>query len=287
MALPLKPGIYPGVTREEYDLLRQLRWSHLKYMVRSPAHFRWAAMQQDEDTDARKLGRVTHLATFEPEQYVSTVAVWDGGTRRGKDWDSFCAKHKGKEIVTEKMHEQAMAISQAARANKDAAPYLSGGMAELTVLWQRPEPLLFDCKARVDFVAEAGAIVDLKTCEDSGQDAFGRASWSYRYHTQAAWYVDGYELATGRRLPYVIVAVEKSPPHVVTVYRVKAADLRRGREEYVELLERLAHCRKANHWPGYADGEVELELPAWATNDDDESDPTGMGLEIEGAETHG
>ncbi len=175
------------------------------------------------------------------------------------------------------------------RADKDAAPYLAGGKSEVTITWKHVAPTVgelpgfeVDCKGRVDFLADCGALVDLKTCRDGSPAGFGRAAFNMSMHTQAAFYRDGYAAATGRTLPYVIVAVETSAPFVVSVYPVPEAYLELGRDTYRAWLSRLATCRAENRWPGYVDGPTELQLPRWAAPNADE-DVTGLDLDMEGA----
>jgi hypothetical protein len=90
----LTNGIHYDVPRAEvYDAIDRMHWSKLKILGRSPAHLRHAMTAGFEDSNARKLGRVRHIATFEPERYAAQVAVWRGGVRRGKEWDAFKRKN--------------------------------------------------------------------------------------------------------------------------------------------------------------------------------------------------
>src|SRR6202040_3457777 len=100
-------------------------------------------------------------------------------------------------------------------------------------------------------------IVDLKTCRDASRRGFGSAVAAYRYHAQAASYVDAVEHCTGRRLPFVFVAVKKEPPYLVGVYRISDEQLELGRTLYRELLDQLDLCRSTNQWPGYAVTEMD------------------------------
>jgi len=73
------------------------------------------------------------------------------------------------------------------------------------------------------------------------------------------------------------VAVEVGAPHVTAVYRVTSRALELGRAHYTDLMDRLHVCQRENHYPGYGEGEMELELPAWLEPDDDENeDLTGL-----------
>ena len=90
-------------------------------------------------------------------------------------------------------------------------------------------------------------------------------------YVQAAMYVDGVEAVTGKRLPYLVLAVENTAPFVSQVYAVPDALLERGRREYRDWLGALAACREHKVWPGYATGPVELVLPKWAKDPTEEA----------------
>lgn len=289
---PIEDGVYTGVTRENYELIDRANFSKIKLLKKSPAHFLASMLQRaEDDTDALRIGRATHVAVLEPERFLSAYAIWDGGTRRGDLWNKFQKQHEGLEILKEDHYQQVRAIADAVKADKHAAKYLQNGSAEVTMLWTHKEPSNgvpgFDmkCKGRLDFGANAGAIVDLKTARDASPDGFSRAAWNLDYAVQAAFYRDGYAAAHGGELlPYVIVAVEKEPPYVVQVYRMPEQLLDMGRDAYRALLHRLNECRSTNSWPGYAAGPLDLELPRWMRS---ENDVSGLGLEFEGAESNG
>lgn len=291
----MNPGIY-DMQREDYDRLSGfVNWSTLKHMAKSPAHYRQALMTPPQDTDSLKRGRVIHLATFEPDQLGARCAVWTGGARRGKEWDAYRAKHAGKEIVTEADWDEVSQIQRAVHSSALASKYLSGGRAEATMIWTLSTPDLgavpgwtLKCRGRPDFIANCGALVDLKTSRDASPDGFLGLSAKYRYHAQAAFYVDGYEALTGKRLPYILVAVETESPFAVTVFELDETALEVGRQHYRELLDRLAVCMRDNHWPSYSDGIVSLGLPRWAMPyDEEDSDDLGLVFPEETAAAQG
>lgn len=276
-----------NLPREKYDRISRVHWSTLKLLGKSPAHYLAAITEGTKDSAPKKVGRGTHLAVIEPERFRSECVLWDGGRRASKKWDAFVTEHAHREILTETEWAQCMSLQRAVRGNKVASKYLEGGKGEVSVLWEHSSlPIggipgfTVELKGRLDFISNAGVLVDLKTTRDASPEGFGRECFKYRYHTQAALYRDGYFAATGEWLPYYLVAAETTAPFVVQVYRVPERLLAIGREEYVNLLSRLELCRSESHWPGYFDGEGELELPRWATFDHEEEDLTGIGLEF-------
>jgi hypothetical protein len=282
----VKDGLYPAIPRAEYDHIERDSFSALKAISKSPAHYRHCLTTPPEDTDPKKVGRVVHLAAFEPERFRNRVAVWDGAARRGKDWEAFCERNQDKELLTLAEYEKCIAIQKAVRADPVAMQYVSKGRGEVSLLWkmQKGEGVnayTIHAKGRIDFDAQA-ALVDLKTTKDAAPEAFGRQFFSLHYDAQSAWYQDGYLLATGERKPYVIVAVENVEPFVVQVYRVPGRALELGREKYQLWLDRLAWCRETSQWPGYSEyQELELSIPRWILPDDDIS---ALGLEIDSKE---
>jgi hypothetical protein len=284
-------------TRAEYDAIDADNFSSIKHIEKSPAHYLHRKQSgDDEDTDARIRGRVTHWAIFEPQRWQADVASWHGVQRRGKQWDEFRRYHldHSREIVTDSMHAEIEALASAIRSSPQVAPYLAKGQAETTVTWEycfgSPKILpshcwSANCKGRLDFISEhnGGAILDLKTTFDASPDAFGRTVFRNDYHVQAAFYVDGVRAATGRELPFIFIAAEASAPYVVQAYRVPEEVLELGREKYRGWLQKLHECRTRNQWHGYAATETELVLPRWAMPSEEGIED--MGLTFNGEET--
>lgn len=274
-------GVYQ-LTRPEYDAITdRINWSRLKILAKSPAHYRQSLLEKHEESDALRIGIATHLAAYEPERFLAEVVRWDGD-RRGAEWKVFEAAHRDKTILKAEPYDLALALATAARNDRHAGKWLARGKAEQTVLWTyEANGKLVDIKSRLDFVSSAGALVDLKTTRDASPEKFGRQALDLAYHGQAAIYRAGYEAATGKRLPYVLIAVEKAPPHVVQVYHLDDETMGLGETLYQRLLEQYAVCKEESHWPGYADGPVDLQLPRWAWPYDEE-DASGLGVTFEG-----
>ncbi len=276
-------------TREEYDALARVNWSTVKHIGRSPAHYQEALRNRAKDTDARKLGRASHVATLEPERFAAEHVTWEGGRRQGNDWKAFAARHAAVEILTRDEAAECFALRDAVRGNRVAMRHIARGEAEASVLWTHTVPTtddapatLIDCRCRLDFLGDE-SLVDLKTTRDASPEGFGREVWRYRYHTQAALYSDAVEAATGERRPFVLIAVESDAPHVVQVYRIPDVVMEAGREEYRALFAKLAECRRSGKWPGYLDEESELTMPRWAAGFDQDEDVSDLGLVIGGS----
>jgi exodeoxyribonuclease VIII len=109
-------------------------------------------------------------------------------------------------------------------------------------------------------------MVDLKTTRDASPRGFMRSIADYRYHVQAAWYLNGVEQATGKRPDqFIFICVESTAPYVVAVYAADEVMTDRGYEQAMKDLGKLAECRAADSWPSYSDQIETISLPGWMT----------------------
>lgn len=252
---------------ETYRASPRLNWSKLKLLERSPEHFK---MGFAEDSSAFALGTAVHMAILEParfaEEYIVTTVRRD---ERTKAWQEFQADatRNGKTILNQSEMDKTLRIRDAVRSHSKADEYLSNGKAEVPLEWEiSGQGFHFECKGRADFIGSA--VVDLKTTQCASPKAFARSCAKYGYFGQAAFYSDGSFLSSGERRPFVFVAVESAPPHIVTVFTVPPAVLEAGREQYTALLSRLDYCIKRGWWKGYEEAEtVELTLPHYLENE--------------------
>src|SRR5688572_28445155 len=106
MTIRTTDGIYPGLSREQYDAIDRVYWSSLKYMKRSPAHFQ-AARQGliRRDSDALRVGTAFHLVVLEPARFGAEVVVWTGKVRSGGAWDAFAEDHAGQVVLTSAQYD--------------------------------------------------------------------------------------------------------------------------------------------------------------------------------------
>ena len=266
-------GPQPTMPAEVYHSILAMSAGGLKRMRQSPAHFYGLQMDPKrptggEVTDAMKNGTLVHCALFEPDTLAERYAVkpegHDGRTKEGKAWS---AEHAGRELVDASKMAAAKAQAAAVRALPEIAALLSDGMPEVSAFWLDDQTGEL-CKCRPDFVSPAGdgvVLVDGKTCQDASPEGFSRSIWNYCYHLQAAWYADGYELATGRKVHgFVFAAVESAWPHAAAAYMLGDDVLDKAREENRRLLDLYAECKRTGKWPGYINTIQQINLPAWA-----------------------
>lgn len=268
-------GLAQGVSHADYHAAPGVSKSGLDQFARSPAHFKAYLSGARIETDALRLGRLTHWAILEPQdcKLVQAPDV-DRRTKAGKaEWLEFLESLEGAcaEAVTADELAQIKAMRAAVYAHPKARALLERpGACEGSAWWiDRKSGEL--CRCRPDKFTDDGFLLDLKTTCDASPESFSRSCLKYRYHVQAAFYSDGIHAATGRvPFGFVFVAVEKTPPYGVGVYTLDPEAVELGRTLYRAELSALAQCRERQAWPAYSERIERINLPAWAYREEND-----------------
>lgn len=246
------------------------RHSLLKTMSLSPAHY-LEACQRDQD-DSMK-GRLAAFASDRKEAFRvggaihamltgGRVVVY-GGRRdpRTKAWQDFqraAADDGVAEIVIASEMAIVSGVVAALRAREDAMRLLfDGTIVEQRIDWNwMGKPVRSTPDARCKRYT-----VDLKSAMSSSPETFKYQSRKLFYHCQAELYARAME-ANGEGTPAdaFVIAVEKSRPHPVTIFRFTAEMLHVGAKLNRLWIERLLQCEAANHWPCYAPAPAVIDL---------------------------
>ena len=103
-------------------------------------------------------------------------------------------------------------------------------------------------KAKADLVI-GNTIVDYKTTRHPTKRSFIKdAVWKYKYHQQAAHYLDVFEAEK-----FIIIAVRNFEPYEAIVYEVPSNLIAEGREANHKALDDIKDCRDMDSWhsPGW------------------------------------
>jgi hypothetical protein len=176
----------------------------------------------------------------------------------------FQERTTGREILSQVDYDALFGILESISDNGRATEYLTGGLAEVSIVWDDATTGI-RCKARLDkWQREQCRAIDLKTTRDAGD--FEKAIGNYDYHRQAAFYADGIATLTGDDHEFGIVAAETAAPFYVRAAPLSHHTIENGRAEYQRLLADIADCRRSDVWPGYENPD-EWILPAWRTTE--------------------
>jgi hypothetical protein len=267
----LADGFHPDLPADQYFALERLSVSGAKQLLKSPLHYLTDRTSPRAETAALRMGSALHCAVLEPEKYAleyATAPECDRRTKAGKElWAEFQAQAEGRTVLSAAEAEPVQMMANSIKAHPLAPKLITGGQAEISMTWTDPATGI-PCKARADYYKpESGAIIDLKTCTDASPQGFARQALNFGYHMQGAAYLSGANELGAKVTDFVIVAIEKSPPYAIGIYRLSDAHLQLGHLRWLEACERYKECTETGQWPGYSDSITELELPTWAARE--------------------
>ena len=124
------------------------------------------------------------------------------------------------------------------------------------------------CRCRPDLMKpfEDGIIIgDLKSTTNAapGPDGFGKSVANFGYDWQDAFYTDVCTAAELQVMAFVFIAVESSPPYLVSTSVITDEAREHGREQYRQALGTYKRCVESGNWPGYSEAIEMLALPSW------------------------
>lgn len=182
------------MTEQEYRSHPALSRSELWWFHRSAEYFKYRKEHPSEPTAALLFGQVAHKLLLEPEDFYTDFAVAPAVDRRTKDgktiWQAFVDDSAGKTVVDAATYEQAVEMTDIAKANPLVAELLNGQHEE-PFFWTDPDTGV-QCKARLDswHRDENGVpvVVDFKTTSDASYRSFQKDVEKWGYFFQAAMY---------------------------------------------------------------------------------------------------
>jgi hypothetical protein len=234
--------------------LEPVRFSRLKWIGRSPAHYRHYLDHPAEPSKSMRLGSAVDALLFNTQP----IAVSECATRRAKAWDVFAAQNPDSILLTPSENELACGMAESLGRHKQAMDLLSGGERQKRLDWQMNGR---DCSGTPDrFSAEWK--VDLKTTVSSQPEQFAWHVRKLSYNAQADWYREGVQQNYLYPAPKeYLVAVENTAPFVVTVFELTEQALLAGRKLWRLWFERLLVCEQNDCWPGYVETVSPLDVP--------------------------
>ena len=214
-------------------------------------------------------GIAFHTAVLEPEKYELEVAVEPNINKRTKDgkaeFEEWYSANKGKNIITQADHEAIMRARDSVNAHPMAKKIMAQGVAERSFFTKHE--LLEDAtiKARTDWLSH-GVIVDLKSARSASTADFAKQMTSTSYIVQPAWYLDVAKRCGEEVDEFWYIAVEKTAPYSVAVYRMSpnSHETRISEFLYEQVLIKYNQLKKDGLYPSYNNNEVtDIELPHW------------------------
>lgn len=245
-----------------------LSQSGAKTLLRAPALFAWERKHGRPPKREYEIGHAAHREVLGvgPELVLIDRERWD--TKAVKE-EVAAVRAAGKVPVKRAELEQVRAMAAALRSHPTASRLFDpdhGGKPEQSFFWRGHDMWL---RARLDWLPAAGAgrliVPDYKTCDCSSPAAIRKATASYGYHIQDAWYRSAVDNVLGEQPAFVFVFQEKTPPYLVTVAQLDDDAVEAGHRAMSRAIEIHKECTESGIWPGYVgDAEIpEINLPPW------------------------
>lgn len=249
--------------------------SHVKHILKSPAHYLAAKQRKFTPTLSMQIGSALHCLVLEgQEQFDRDFILKPEGlsmtTKEGKTWK----EANGKKTMLSKtdqyaswdaVHGMTESLRRLEWFDPEQPDYRKYN--ELSIYWEADG---LDCKCRLDRLVlneDRALVLDLKTTDSvDPKDFLRKVIGPMNYLFQAAWYSEATLAAFGLPTTFIFIGVERTPPHATCVFEVSADMLLEGLEQTRHARTLLVECLRHKAWePPPITCQV-LELPSWYTS---------------------
>jgi len=289
-----QPGIYFNISSEDYHNDGAISCSNIKDLLISPLKY-WnnSPLNPDrkrKETAAKSTGTALHCLLMEKEKFKQDYIVLpkldidsdfyrkesqnpnflsNYALRKTKDAKTF--EYIGsKTVINEKDFEEIKSAVDSFETETAASELFRDGYAEVSIFWRDEETGLM-CKCRPDYLTP-NYVADYKSIADI--EKIGRDLVSYKYHFQAAFYLEG--LSQLRKIissplteiihnNFIFAFQEKEAPYLVRlktlseeVLDIGRQKFRLGLEIYKENIEKYGTERWEDNYRRKGEGEIEI-----------------------------
>lgn len=254
--------------------------SQLKDLEEDPQIFykKWILKEIPRlESEAFDLGTYVHSGILERHNLLKDCAVYPGKIRRGKEWEAFKLRNKGKAIVTQSAMEHAEMLIKCVQNSPIAMGRIRKGTAEVSIFvkiavyngniyavkheWRLESTgwaeISYDEKINWDVILRDGTILIIKVRADSlGKDwildvktTTGNAKSKkamrskvsyYGYDLSAALYLDMFSAGTGRFFKEFIWTFVSKDMYNTRSYRASRKNILVGRKKWSKAVLKLA-----------------------------------------------
>ncbi len=215
------------------------------------------------------LGTAAHTLVLGSGPELVEIGFDNWRTDKAND-QAAAARERGAVPLLSKDMATVKAMAAALREHPMAATLLTRwGRSEQSAFWRdRPTGVIRRCRFDVLPHERDGRMVipDYKSCAAADKESISKAVEKFKYHMQAAWYLDGaraLDLA-GEDAAFVFVFQERTAPYLVNVVQLDVAALLIGAALNRRAVNLYAQCTASGRWPGYGEDIEEVTLPVWA-----------------------
>lgn len=242
--------------------------SHVKHILKSPAHYQAAKQVRFKPTISMQMGSALHCLALEGEEQFNKDFIVKPddlslATKEGREWKALAGK---KTVLSPENVADVRGMTESLRrlawfdpGQKDYRKY-----NELSLYWEADK---IDCKCRLDRLVlsqDEALVLDLKTTDSvESKDFLKKVIGGFNYLFQAAWYTEATVAAFAVPARFIFIGVERSAPYTTRVFEVSSEMLEEGLRQTQHARKLLAHCRKTKQWQTPEITSELLTLPPW------------------------
>lgn len=248
--------------RSEYDNLHRINPSTLVHGLRGrevdpyAVKLAWEGEEPERTSasqDRMDRGTLAHMMILEPCTVDQRVAIWDGGVRKGKEWEAFKAENANRLVIRKCDFDEVRQGALIAAACPEIRSLLSDCEIEAALLWNEKSIL---CKGLVDAVSKTTAhgtvtIPDLKTSARIDEQSAVRTVQNLHYRHKMAMYRRAVSKIRGVAPSDVRcfnIFVQLDPPYGVNIMQLGSDGLDWAETQMLNLLGEVERCIESGVW---------------------------------------
>ena len=208
-------------------------------------------------------GTAVHAFFLEKDKFHRDFAVKPQdlrlNTKAGKEW---AQEHQSKIIIDSELGNNLYEMEKSFMDSPAKLIYDIKGQTELSYFWDDLGTIKGKC--RPDWLSDDGSIVvDIKTTTDASPRGFQKSISTWGYHLQLGWYLRGLRKLGLPAEQFIFIAIEKTPPFCVGVYRADQDMINFAMKELDQLMPEIQTAMVCKEFPDYTPEIMSLGLPPW------------------------
>ena len=225
-----------------------------------------------KQTKAMADGTAVHAFFLERDKFDTDFVIKPAdmrlNTKVGKEW---ALEHQNKIIIDSELGNNLYEMEKSFMDSPARLIYDKQGQSELSYFWD--DLGLVKGKCRPDWISNDGNIVvDIKTTTDASPRGFQKSISTWGYHLQLGWYLRGLRKLGVPAKQFIFIAIEKTAPFCVGVYRADQDMINFAMKELDQLMPEIQTAMVSNEFPDYTPEITSISLPPWMTNKKEQPD---------------
>ena len=219
-----------------------------------------------KQTKAMADGTAVHAFFLERDKFDTDFVIKPAdmrlNTKAGKEW---ALEHQSKIIIDSELGNNLYEMEKSFIDSPAKLIYDIKGQTELSYFWDDLGTIKGKC--RPDWISDDGSIVvDIKTTTDASPRGFQKSISTWGYHLQLGWYLRGLRKLGLPAEQFIFIAIEKTAPFCVGVYRADQEMINYAMKELDQLMPEIQTAMVSNEFPDYTPEITSIGLPPWMTD---------------------